>query len=1107
MKTTFIVGRAGSGKSRMILDRIAKREKAGLRSVLIVPDRATFETERALSERLGGGILYTYVLSFTSLARRVLSETGDTRALLSSQGRQMLVRRTVEENASALTAFSRVAKRRGFSEECDEIILRCKRFSISPDELFSACEKLPQQLSGKLHDFALIYEKTLENMSEKYIDAEDLVNSLIERLPKSSFRGAEAFIDAPDSMSEQSFRIISVLMEIMSGVTIALRMDTSEFCRDRRLFEPDSAAHLRLRDISREIGSLLEFISLNEQHRLTDPALRHLEANLFAFPAKTYKGNADNIELHTAGDRLHEVMAAAEEIRSAAKDGLRYRDMAVIVSDLEGYANIIKRIFRTFEIPFFMDVKRPVSSHPVSELLLAALRCVEKGFSRVDFIRVIKTDLAGVSVESAERLENFILKYGINGKRFTEEFSASDFPSESEDMIEQIELARRTAVTPLIELREKLGGLSDAKQRVEALFDYMQRLEIAQRLKENCEDLAADGKMDSARENAQVYDTIIELLDQLYIILGNDRIGLAKFRSVVEEGLKSYSVGIIPSTLDRVFIGDVDKSSVQSFQFIQVLGVNEGLLPKTKADNSIINDADLSRLRKLGLSVWDSTESMNRSENLRVYSALCMATERLRLSYCREIGGSATIPSQLIGKISEIFPNCKRTNDIIDPISGSTDAAAFTELTKRIRRMIDTNGKASSPENAALYAHFAESADYSAALHAMDEAYFSDNSPKPFGQTAAVRLYGQHASGTATRLETFNQCPFRYYMQFGLGLRERDELKERAVERGSLIHDALDRLMKSLIEEQADYSQLTEEDIKARLRELLPPLMAEHNNGIFLSSARMRAEFRRIVELLYTSGYALVHQIAAGKFRPVGSELSFGRAGDAFPPLEIETESGARFMVCGIVDRLDAFTCDEGEYIRIIDYKSGGVKFNFTELANGLRLQLPLYAAAMEAALSVENRTRTAGFYYVHVSEPNAEADTPEKLREEIQKAFKMNGLTLRDDEVLLASDAEASGWSSTIAGLRFLKDGGYSNSAPLADRAEMEETLNFAKRTAANTLEAIMRGRAEVSPSRCNGRTACGYCPFISICRFDTTAGSKYRSIRSVTADEFYKR
>lgn len=1105
MKTTFIVGRAGSGKSRMIFDRIAEREKAGLRSVLIVPDRATFESERALSERLGGGILYTYVLSFTSLARRVLSETGDARALLSSQGRQMLVRRTVEENASSLTAFSRVAKRRGFSEECDEIILRCKRFSISPDELFSACEQLPALFSGKLHDFALIYEKTLENMSEKYIDAEDLVNSLIERLPESSFRGAEAFIDAPDSMSEQSIRIISVLMEIMSGVTIALRMDTSEFCRDRRLFEPDSTAYMKLRDISREIGSPVEFISLGEQHRLTDLALRHLETNLFAFPAKAYKGSADNIELHTAGDRLHEVMAAAEELRMAAKNGLRYRDMAIIVSDLEGYANIIKRVFRMFEIPFFMDVKRPVSSHPVSELLLAALRCVEKGFSRVDFIRVIKTDLAGVSIESAERLENFILKYGINGRRLTEGFILSDFPNEREDILERIELARYTAAAPLMELKEKLGGLSDAKQRVEALFDYMQRLEIAQRLKENCEALAAAGKLDSARENAQVYDTVIELLDQLHIILGNDRIGLNKFRSVVEEGLKAYSVGIIPSTLDRVFIGDVDKSSVQSFRFIQVLGVNDGLLPKTKADNSIINDAELARLRKLGLSVWDSTESMNRSENLRVYSALAMATDTLRLSYCKQIGGKTAIPSQIIGKISDIFPNCKRTNGIIDPILGSTDAAAFKELTKSIRIFLNTDGV--NPANAALYAHFAESADYSAALHAMDEAYFSDNSPKAFGQTAAVRLYGQRASGTATRLETFNQCPFRYYMQFGLGLRERDELKERSQERGSLIHEALDRLMTALIEEQVDFSFLTEDDIKTRLRELLPPIMAEHNNGIFLSSARMRAEFRRIVELLYTSGYALVHQIAAGKFRPVGSELSFGRTGDAFPPLEIETESGARFMVCGIVDRLDAFGSDEGEYIRIIDYKSGGVKFNFTELANGLKLQLPLYAAAMETALKVEKRARTAGFYYVHIAEPNAEADTRDMLREEIQKAFKMNGLTLRDEEVLAASDAEGSGWSSTIAGLRFLKDGGFSKSASLAGSAEMEKTLDFAKRTAANTLEAIMRGRAEVSPSRCNGKTACTYCPFISICRFDTTAGSRYRSIRAVTADEFFER
>ena len=237
-KVNFIIGRAGTGKTHSIYSHIARNEKAAKRSVLIVPDRATFETERSLSEYIGGGILYTSVLSFTTLARRVLTETGNRKTFLSSQGRQMLVRRIVDEASSELTAFSRVSKHRGFSKECDEIILKCKRFSITPDDLLSA-DNLPARLREKLSDFALIYRKTNEYTEGRYIDGEDLVNSLIERLPRSSAVGTDVFIDAPDMLNSQIIGIIKVLFSVAASVTITFRIDITGSAPDRRIFESD----------------------------------------------------------------------------------------------------------------------------------------------------------------------------------------------------------------------------------------------------------------------------------------------------------------------------------------------------------------------------------------------------------------------------------------------------------------------------------------------------------------------------------------------------------------------------------------------------------------------------------------------------------------------------------------------------------------------------------------------------------------------------------------------------------------------------------------------------------------------------------------------------
>ena len=76
-----------------------------------------------------------------------------------------------------------------------------------------------------------------------------------------------------------------------------------------------------------------------------------------------------------------------------------------------------------------------------------------------------------------------------------------------------------------------------------------------------------------------------------------------------------------------------------------------------------------------------------------------------------------------------------------------------------------------------------------------------------------------------------------------------------------------------------------------------------------------------------------------------------------------------------------------------------------------------------------------------------------------------------------------------------------------LVNSSEMDRTIDFAKRVGSQTLDAIMQGRAEVSPSKTGSYVACKYCPYLSICRFDTTSGSKYRRIRAVTADQFYNR
>lgn len=216
------------------------------------------------------------------------------------------------------------------------------------------------------------------------------------------------------------------------------------------------------------------------------------------------------------------------------------------------------------------------------------------------------------------------------------------------------------------------------------------------------------------------------------------------------------------------------------------------------------------------------------------------------------------------------------------------------------------------------------------------------------------------------------------------------------------------------------------------------------------------------------------------------------------------------YSITGIADRVDKYVSPSNEeFIRIIDYKTYGQTFDYTELANGLRIQLPLYASAMQNAMRKEtnNPLFTVGMYYLHIGDAQAsEGINEDKAENEIQRSFRMNGLTLNDENILEAMDSAFPGSSDVLYGVRYSKRKACLRAA-LRMRMKWKKPLKFAKKIAGKTLRAIMRGRIEVSPTEYHGKTACKYCPYISICCFDTTAGCRYRRPRAVDADKFFGR
>lgn len=1070
----FILGRAGSGKSRYLRSRIRALLEAGEPVRCIVPEQFTYEAERQLAEE---GIAGAPVYSFTTLARRALEEQGDGRVFLSPQGKRMAVRKALEELQQSLYAFGRVRNTPGFAQACAQLFTRFKRSEISPDRLLEAAQGLPEGdlLGDKLRDLARLYGETEGYLQGRYLDEEDGFAAFCAALPASSFAGKHIVLDGIEFKGQQTWRALGILMDVAASLYIALRLDPMPG-RDSGLFAGEARALSRLSAMAEERGCPLCTVPLPNPEfppRAAVPMLAHLEQEAFAFPFTAYGGQAaGSIRLFAALDREGEAAAAAEAVLACARDGIRYRDMAVIAGD-PAYMGPLERAFSARGIPFFSDARHKLADFAAPRLLIAALRCVSRGFVQNDLLDLMKTGLCGVGREEAEYLENHLLAWGLRGQALSRPLGQPDAPPQAEE-------ARQRLMEPLLRLRDALAGAATAAGKTEALFAYMEELDLYGQLQARTAALEEAGELERMEENAQVYAHILTVLDQLHAILGETPLSTRRYLAIFQEGLNAYEIGAIPATADQVLLGSLDRTRARDLRALFILGANEGKFPPDTPDDGVIDDEELAKLEALGLPRWENTRELAQAANMDLYGMLTKPRERLYLSYALSAGGEAALPAAMVDRIRALFPDLPLESQLTPVLPGS-DAGGLDALARGLRALADT-GQAPAGL-AALYGYYAAQPDHAKTLAGLEQALFPALSPAPFGYDLALQLYGAAPGGGATRLEAYNTCPFRHFVQYGLRAQPRREYKERRADEGAFCHQALDGFLQAIREE--DPAALDEARVDALLDGILPPLLAAHNGGVLMDTARGRAKAARLVRAVRATAQAMVAQLKDSGFRPGESEVAFGE-GCPYPPLLLRLENGAVYQLSGRIDRVDTAQVDGAAYYRVVDYKQGGQAFDYAQLYHGLRLQLPLYVAALEAA---ESLAAPAGMYYMPVGDPALpEEEAP--LTERLQAAFRLQGLTLSDPVL------EAAGMLGPGA------DTGRGKG--LVSRDEFQAVVDYSVAKAKDTLGRIMEGGAAVSPARYKQSDPCKTCRYKGICAFDPQLGCRARGLGSMNKDAF---
>ncbi|HZG57397.1 helicase-exonuclease AddAB subunit AddB [Paenibacillus sp.] len=1161
MGIRFALGRAGSGKSRLAFERIgAELERApdGPPLVLLVPEQMTQAADRAFAARFGGTIR-AQSLSFRRLAFRVMQEVGGAARLhIDDTGKKMLLYKIAKSRAKELRAFRRLTESGGWIDAALEWYDECKRYNVDGARLREAADEpaFPPALRDKLHDLSLLAEDMERELSGAYVDSEDYLALLAAHAGASrTIREARFWVDGFHGFTPSELAVLRALCKHAAGVEFALTLDRAyaagETPDELDLFHPTASTYASLIRLAAEEGVPVEGIDVvdgRSNGRFAQaPALAALERAFVdranGRPFAPVLGAEAAVSLVAAANPRAEAEACARDIvRLVSSGAARWRDVAVFVRDWEGYGEVIAAAFQAYGIPCFLDQKRAVTHHPLSELIRSALDVVSSSWSYDAVFRAVKSELLfppGTFRTEAEQrfamdqLENVVLEYGIHGARWTDgkpwrlsaaplEGDAAADDERARAREERIHRWRELVAAPLRAFERRLKKAATMREQAEALYQLLEETGAADTLSRWREAAERDGLPERAREHDQLWDRVIDTLDQLVELVGEEPADAELFAGMIASGLDGIRMGLVPPALDQALVGSLDRTRAFGIKKLYLLGVNDGVIPMRPKEKGVVSEAERERLLASGLELAPDSRRRLLDERFLLYNALFLPSEALWIGYSlSDPEGKALLPSEWIAVIKQLAPSAAQRFAAGDaPADAGDDEAlerlvtpsrAVTELMPQLRRW-----KKGEPVNGvwwAAYNWLAERPYWRERLLALLPSLDYANRERPLSAETAVALYGEPFASSVSRLEQFAGCPFAHFAAYGLRLRERRLYRLEAPDIGQLYHAALSRLSKRLAEERRTWADMDAEECAAlaslAVDELAPRLVSE----ILFSSNRHRYVTRKLKAVVGRAAEALRAQAMRSGFRQAAAELAFGEEG-GLPPLRLTLPDGRAMELRGRIDRIDEARAEGGgRYVRVVDYKSRAHRLRLSDVYYGLSLQLLAYldAATEEARAWLGDAAEPAGALYFHVHKPIltlANAAPADQVEAELFKKFKMSGLLSSETEAAALMDTSLAQGISPIVPLERKVDGSLGARSKAVDAERWSRLRAFVRSKMTELGARVADGEIEAAPYRSKQETPCAFCRYKPVCAFDPELGGNvYRTLPPLADEDVWSR
>ena len=851
--------------------------------------------------------------------------------------------------------------------------------------------------------------------------------------------------------------------------------------------------------MAKEVGEAVEEVHFSERFGAEEhPALAFLEREFFHYPHESFREEPKEIALYEAKTPLSEITHVAAGITRLLREGYRYSDMVVMGRNVDAYRTEIMAEFERFGIPYYLDRKLPLIRHRAGTALLSAVSALCHNWDSERIMRYLKCGYSDLEKDAIDRLENYVLATGIRGQAWYREeawdmpldtYAADDYPRENEgDLQNEMDRARRIAAEPLLRLYEGLKGERTLKEDTEAVVAFLEEIRFAEKLEQEA---GAGGR--AGEEDAQIYEEMMAVLRALCRSLGDVKVRPDDFYSMLEVGLSKRAIGAIPHSLDHVQISDIARAKGMGAKVVFLIGTEDGVFPQTISKQGFFNDHNRAVLAESGILLAPDSRHRAYMEQNLVYAALTAASDRLYVSYAlTDAAGEEQFPSRIIERLRQVFPLLTTQNDrggMPQEDRILTAKGTFLPMLEHLR-LCRAGMEEEIPEYRAAFRWYEEQDEWREKIEAARKTEEEDLSPKNLSSETAGKLYGTHLSASISRLETYRKCPFRYFAQYGLALKERKEYGLNPMDTGSFLHRIMEEFSRTLAFHQTAWKDLTDEELLRHLDDVMPGILAHCSAYLIQESPRMANRFLRLKKTAKTSLEIMRSHFQKGAFEPLGYELTFAEGGD-LDPICIALPEGS-VSLRGKIDRADRVETEDGVFYRVVDYKSGNKEFDLSEVYHGLSIQLMVYMdTLLENRQKAGEKALPAAAVYYRLTDPVIRAmpqSGEEEIRAQIEEKMKLEGMIVTEQAAMAAMDQCPAGGKSTVAAIKQNANGTYRGTSVYKSvTLEQYERLREHVREIIREIAAdMMSGTIEAKPYRDKKIHPCGSCSYRAVCGFD---------------------